>query len=351
MSTHEFSLRQIGPEDWSQVTKQFSDLTFEQTSTYGKAAAERVGAADEYWIIEHEGAPVSAAVVRIKRIPLIGHGIAWIASGPLLQKNGRPPVSDEHLQTILSTFRAEFADRQGHVFRFRPSLYQLDSQLHDPVAFEEAATKAGFQITCNAPTYQTVVTRLDKGEENLMSSLHGKWRGHLRKALKQDLELDVGEIGELSKRFESLYTTVSQEKGFAPEIPPSFYYHLGGPDFTHKVLIAKKDGRDLGAITLGLSGSNATYLFGATNDEGRRANAGYFLTWNGYLRAREWGILNYDLGGIDAETNPMVTEFKRRAGGIELRAPGPFESVSGRSSAKIVLTLEKLAKSMRIRKA
>ena len=351
MANPDHSLRQVRPEDWPDIAAQFADLTFEQTMTYGRAAAARIGADDEYWVLEDAGQPIAAAIVRIKRLPLLGRGIAWIASGPLMHRQGRASATDDEIRAILSAFRTEFGERQGHILRFRPAVLRVDSTLCDPASYEMLATDVGFRRTSRAPLYHTVVTNLDRDENVLMSALHGKWRGHLRKALKLGLEHDVGPIDELADRFEALYAKVSENKGFAPDIPPSFYYGLKGPDFEHYVLIAKKDGRDIGAITIGKAGQNAVYLFGATIDEGRRSNAGYYLTWNGYLKAREWNVLNYDLGGIDEENNPMVTEFKRRAGGTEILAPGPFEATSNGISARVIRFIEHLVKTWRKRTA
>jgi len=321
--SEDLTIRQLSQDAWPEVAGEFRDLGFEQTMTYGRAAADRVGARAQYLVVERAGKPIAAALARVRGLPLLGRGIAWIASGPLaLPRAGAAPSPDD-MRDILAALRRDLVDRQGHVLRLRLPVIAG----HDPEAMDRAAAAAGFVPTDRAAPYLSVVTDLSQPEEALMAALHGKWRGHLRKALKFELTLDHGPIATYGPRFERLYQEVSAAKGFDPDISPTFYYGLDGPDFSHEVLIAQHDGQDIGGITVGFSGEVGVYLFGATTTEqGRRMNAGYFLTWEAYRLAAARGSLCYDLGGIDAGANPSVTEFKRRAGGAEVRAAGPYEA-------------------------
>ena len=46
--------------------------------------------------------------------------------------------------------------------------------------------------------------------------------------------------------------------------------------------------------------------------------------------------VDVDLGGIDPDANPDVTRFKRRTGGLELAAPGPFEARPARMLSGLI---------------
>jgi lipid II:glycine glycyltransferase (peptidoglycan interpeptide bridge formation enzyme) len=73
-------------------------------------------------------------------------------------------------------------------------------------------------------------------------------------------------------------------------------------------------------------GDTAVYLLGAANEAGLKSNASYLLQWRVIEYAKERGCNWYDLGGIDPEGNPDVYRFKMRIGGIDVCAPGPYES-------------------------
>ncbi|PWE32894.1 hypothetical protein DDZ14_07315 [Maritimibacter sp. 55A14] len=338
--------RAVTPADWPAVSQAFRDLTFEQTLTYGQAAARRIGAETQFLALDDEGGtPVAAACLRLKRVPGLGRGIAWIAAGPLMCGTGAPPPEPAQIQAILAALRAHVT-QAGHILRLRLPA----TAGHDPQTMDEAAARAGFHPSTRAAAYRSVAIDLKQDEDALLAGLHGKWRNPLRGALKAGLELETGPIAEMSGRFDALYRQVQAAKGFNPEIPPEFYYDLEGPDFAHGVLIARKDGTDLGGFTLGLAGGTAVYLFGATAEAGRKLNAGHFLMWQAMLHARARGMHCLDLGGIDAEANPTVTRFKRRTGGAEVTAPGPYEARPTGPGAALVGLAETVHAKLRARR-
>ncbi len=254
-------------------------------------------------------------------MPVLKRGIVWIAAGPLTCHRDQANPDPATLQAILATLQ-DYVHQDGHVLRLRfPT-----PALHDTEALNDLAAREGFAPTDNSPSYQTVLIDLETDEDALMRALHGKWRNPLRNALKAGLELETGPVATLSERFHLLYEQVQEAKGFQTNIPPEFYYPLSGPDFDHEVLIARKDGADIGAMTIGHAGSNAVYLFGATSDAGRRLNAGHYLMWRAMLHCRARGSKYLDLGGIDPNMNPSVTRFKQRTGGMDVTAPGPYEA-------------------------
>ena len=323
MKNSPLSLSAVAPENWPTINGVFRDLTYEQSLTYAQAAAARIGAQAQFVRLnDKHGNTVAAACFRIKRIPVLNRGVAWIAAGPLTCRHDQPaPPAPDELQAILAALRSH-AHKAGHVLRLRfPA-----PALHDTETLNALAAHEGYATTDHTPSYRTVLIDLKADEDALMAALHGKWRNPLRNALKSGLELEIGSIAALSKRFHRLYKEVQAVKGFQPNIPPEFYYPLSGPDFDHKVLIARKDGQDIGAMTIGHSGTNAVYLFGATSEAGRHLNAGHYLMWQAMLHCRARSAKYFDLGGIDPDTNPSVTRFKQRTGGVDVTAPGPYET-------------------------
>lgn len=312
------SVRRVAAEDWPSLSNRFEDLTYEQSLTYAQAAARRIGATTEFVCLhDAQGTPVAAACLRIKRVPVLNRGIAWIAAGPLIHPKGSGAPDAAMIRAILSDLR-RYVHASGHVLRLRFPVMATPSG--------DAITAAGFLFPERVSSYRTVLINPDQDDDALMRALHGKWRNSLRNALKTGMELEAGPISDLSDRFHKLYEQVQAAKGFQPDIPPDFYYPLAGPDFEHDVLIARKDGADIGAMTIGRTGTNAVYLFGATSDAGRRLNAGHYLMWHAMLHCQEHGIRCFDLGGIDQDANPSVTRFKLRTGGTDTTAAGPFEA-------------------------
>lgn len=310
------SLSSVAEADWPEVSAGFRDLTFEQSSSYARAAAARVDAGVEYFLVTSAGEPVAAASVRLKCVPGLRRGIAWVPSGPLIYPLNGSALTHEQILAALELLRGEICDKRGHILRLRPAGIAGE----DRPVFLEAAKVCGFVPTERAASYRSSAIDLTQDCDALMTQLNGKWRTDLRYALKSNLTLEIGKPKELAARFLKLYEEVQDAKGFRPNIPPEFHFPLNGPDYSLEILIASKDGADLAGIVVGTAGQTSTYLFGATGARGRPLRAGYFLTWAGVQNSKAKGSRWYDLGGVDKEANPEVTRFKMRMNGQPIAA-------------------------------
>ena len=326
------TLRFVAAEAWPAVGRGFRDLTFEQSLCYGQAAAARIGAVARFVLIEQAGSPIAAAQVRVKPVPGLRRGIAWLPSGPLLHPIAGPGPDKRLVQDVLMALCQQFVTEDGHIMRFRlPGI-----ACHDPAEIAGLASLSGFSPTFRVPGYRSIAIGLSQSHGQLMAQLHGKWRTDLRFAQKSGLALDHGTGPAFEARFMAMFETVQATKGFKTDIGPHFHFGLTGPDYALEILIATKDGRDVAGIVVGTAGQTANYLFGATSEAGRPVRAGYFLTWEGIRLAKERGLAWYDLGGVDPVGNPDVARFKERMGGVaigaaafEARPKGLFPVVLG----------------------
>lgn len=334
MPVRPLQVRTVSAADWPALAAGFRDMSFEQSLPYARAAAARIGAELQLLAVEEAGIPVAAAALRIKRVPGLGAGIAWAPSAPLILPENGPIPQVQSLISILAALRGHLSQ---HVLRFR--LSGLAGQ--EAGAFRALAAEAGFAPTPRAKGYRSIGIDLSRGTEALMAGFNGKWRTDLRFALKSGLVLERGTDTALQQRFMAMFETVQAAKGFHTDITPEFHFAQQGPDYRVETLIAVKDGADVAGIVTGRAGRTTTYLFGATAEAGRPVRAGYFLTWEAILAAMAEGQAWYDMGGIDAETNPEVTRFKERMNGVPLHAEA-YEATAPGLRARLVLGAERL---------
>lgn len=339
-------IQTVSAEDWPALSNRFRDLTYEQSLTYSQAAAKRIGAEVRFLRIERGGVLVAAAAVRIKKVPGLRRGIAWIASGPLIIPYDGP-VPDEALYfDVLHILYKDLVVREGHILRLRfPGI-----AFHEPEQIAVIAARAGFGPAPHVAAYRSFAIDLSLDEGDLMKMLNGKWRTDLRYAFKSELTLESGYSFNLIERFLTLFEKVQEIKRFRPVISPEFHFSLQGNDFCRDILIATKDEVDVAGIVIGSCGQSAIYLFGATSEAGRRLRAGYFLTWQGINLARSRGLAWYDLGGVDFEANPSVARFKERMNGRQILAAGPYEARPVGIFPHIVCGLEALRAKMKARR-
>ena len=339
--------RRLQDAEWAAIGPSFTDFGFEQSVAYGRPAAARIGGGLQLVALESGSGVLAAAAIRLRRIPGLGRGIAWIPSGPLVVRHGDAMPDAVALRAILTALRRDICDRQGHVLRLRLS----GVAFLEPAVVRTAAAAAGFVPHAGRSPYHSFALNLAQGTDTLMQRLNGKWRTDLRFAMKSGLELVRGVDAGLQARFLALFTEVQVAKGFQPDITPEFHFGLFKPgaapaDYALEILIATKDGVDVAGIVVGTAGPTTTYLFGATADAGRPLRAGYFLTWQAILLAQERGQRWYDLGGVDFDTNPDVARFKERMGGERIEAE-VYEARPKGLVGKLIIGIETLRARLR----
>jgi hypothetical protein len=332
-----FSLHEIAPADWDGLAARFADFTYEQDQAYAAAGARRVGARLRLLAVRDGTEPVGAAAIRIRLVPGLGRGIAYISSGPMLMPDvasgpdfGPEGAADvrtrirERTEAVLGALGDRLVGREGHLLRFRlAATAGVPGGLDAPADFFAGL---GYAPTDRAHVYRTVLVDLDRDEAALQKAMHSKWRYELRRAA--ELEIVTGRDRSFVERFLTLYGAMRDFKSFEG-VDPAFLRDMAGTGFGFEVRIARHEGTDVAGHVTAFTPRCATYLFGATAESGRALRAGYRLMWDTMLAFRKRGVRWYDLGGIDQATNPAGHQFKTRTGGAEILAPGPFERGSG----------------------
>ncbi len=148
----------------------------------------------------------------------------------------------------------------------------------------------------------------------------------------------------------ALFGEMHDAKNFDVKVDPRFFFALPPDGMGLRVMIARDGNQDVAGHVVSMLGDTAVYLFGATNDRGRSSKAGYQLMWQSMMRAKENGCSWFDLGGIDTDANPGVTRFKKRMGGMEVTAPGPFVALPGGALGPVLDALVGLRARLKERK-
>lgn len=332
------TIREIPPADWLALSPAFRDLTFEQTRAYAEPAAARIGGHARFLAVQRQDEVVALAALRQRNMPGLKRGILWCPAGPLILRHDRPDPSPGDISAILAALRRQLVDQEGHLLRLRLSALCFLDQTQGT----QIAATAGFLPTSRAAPYRTFVldTRLD--EEETMRRLHGKWRGQLRVAFKAGLKVETASDQSLSERFDRIYASVRELKGFSSTITPDFHRRCSGEGYHLETFIISREGRDLSAALLVATGSNGNYLFGATNAEGREHRSGFQLTWSVMMRCRELGLHWMDLGGVDRDATPELTTYKERTGATYCEGAGPYQAMPGGLFPRTLLALEGL---------
>jgi lipid II:glycine glycyltransferase (peptidoglycan interpeptide bridge formation enzyme) len=277
------------------------------------------------------------ASVRIKKLPLLPLGIAYITGGPMIRKNDTG--DGEILKNFLHKLKEEYCQKRGLVLRIGPAIGSAEWNDMQKTIFQEE----GFSITKNTATYRTFMLNINRSAEDIRKTLDQKWRNCLNRSEKNNLTIQTGNDEALFEKFLAIYDELRERKQFDVNLDANFYYTVqkkinGNQRFC--ISIAELEGKPAAGHVSSIAGDTCVYLLGASNSLGLEMKASYLLQWQTILHAKESGCLWYDLGGIDPDENPGVYHFKEGLGGTDITAPGPYEYTSSKTKKYIVQSCE-----------
>ncbi len=321
-------------EKWDELLALFDDSNIYQTPAFGKFS--KGGNKLEYNIIEKNGEVVAIAQVRIKTIPLLNKGIAYVRWGPLWQLQNQSP-NPENLQLAIKKLTEEYVTKRKLVLRIMPNITDKS----------EIFSSLGFEKLPDHKPYRTFVVDIRDDFEEIRKRFRKKWRYSLRQAEKNGILVKSGDSIEMFDTFLILYRSMHNRKKFKEFVDVESFRNMQQLLPTQnkmKIFIAYFENNPVASIVVSAMGNTGIYLLGGSNETGLKYSASYLLQWKAIEWMKEKNIQYYDLGGIDPETNPGVYTFKKGLGGEDISFIGTYELSNGFLSKAIVNVAEKLRK-------
>src|SRR3954469_40737 len=102
---------------WESCVRDFSDYSYRQAWAYGTALAHKRGATSEHVAIRSGSETIALADVRIKRLPLIGGGLAYISGGPLVRNLDGSRTELDRFDFAVDALVREYVHRRGLTLR------------------------------------------------------------------------------------------------------------------------------------------------------------------------------------------------------------------------------------------
>ena len=188
---------QLDRAEWESAVRRFGDYSYRQSWAYGVRLAGRRGATNEHVAIRYGGGIVGLADVRIKRLPLIGGGLAYVSGGPLVRKLDSSTGALACLDLSVEALVREFVLERGLTLRILAPIGLAEENQ----SAAERLQRAGFVRTERGQRYRTVVLNGHRPLDEIRSSFHRHWRRNLKASERNDLEVT---FGTESDRFEQV---------------------------------------------------------------------------------------------------------------------------------------------------
>lgn len=331
---HHALVTDIAGDKWDRLLTEFSDPYYEQTQTYrgtpwGEHRVRRLAVA-------HRGRIVAMALVLVFRVPVIKRGIAQAKFGPLWRRKGETD-DPAHLRIAITGLVEQFVTRERLSLAVIPPPDPRFASL-----FTDELTAQGFSRR-DVEGEEHYLVDLALSETDLRASLAQSWRHKLKAAEKAALVIRAETTPETLATFDALCREMEARKRYSNPLWPSYREMmertLGGP-VTPSIILVEHQGRPIAGAVIGHIGETAYYLFGATNDEGVKHNAGYAMHWWIARWLRQKGARWYDTGCTVGQAG--LLQFKKglvgKRGAIA-PLPGEFTLVRDPVSAAVAKAL------------
>lgn len=283
------------------------------------------------------GDPLPVALVLWRRVPVFGE-IAYVPRGPIVAPGDMDGLA--HSLDVLSALARE----RGALF------LKVDPEL-TPEEAAEPLRHAGFRRAADIqPVLATLVLDLRPDEDAILAGLEKDTRWSVRQATKRGVEIREGADDAALRAFYDLYRVTGSRARF---ITRTWDYYalvwrtLIGAGLA-RLRLAYVEGRAVAAAMTWRCGERELYMYGASNDEGRKRYASYGLQWECITAAKSSGALTYDLGGIPVDPSrkddPMYGPylFKKGFGGTPRAYVGAHDSVARELRYRAYLAAEPL---------
>jgi len=177
----------------------------------------------------------------------------------------------------------------------------------------------------------TIIIDLNREESQILAEMKPKTRYNTRLSFRRGVNVRHGKASDLDI-WMKLYEQTARRNEIVYHDRRFFEALLVQRchDATVHLLIAEKQSIPLAAMFLSISADRATYLYGASSDEGRSLMAPYALQWTAIKESKQHSCHSYDLFGIAPGPNPEhplygLYRFKAGFGGEMIHRQGSWD--------------------------
>lgn len=316
---NEAVLQHVPGHVWDEEIAEFDGVCHEQLHDFAKNRWSKANY--EPVLIYRKGKPVAGALMTVRRLPFALASVAVSKWGPILKDTSAENAADVYEEAV-EALKKEYADKRRMMLILLPRAPRAPFDSAAQVLEKKGFTD-GPQIF-DAPDRYLVNVRLS--DEELKKSLAQKWRYHLKKSMKNELEFERAtpdQFGEFDKLYRIMISRKSFDDVSAYNDTINALMQSKSEYLRPEIFFVRHEGEIIAGALIFKAGDTPEYLYGATNDQALSLRAGYFLQWNIVRWLREntqatW----YDLGGT--QNVQGLHQFKKGlAGSAGLITPIP----------------------------
>ncbi len=307
LKSNNFSFREANENQWIESYNMISHTNLMQSWYYGvsKAKIEKL-TKKNYLIFDQNDTQIGIVQVLSKRI-LFFINIVRINRGPLYFFHIPKDFIFKNNVTIINAFINYFRTKNITLFFVAPEINPIEQIFYEfkKYNFFKRKTEA----------WGSGLIDLSINSDQLLSRLDGKWRNSMRKAIKNNIKIELVQnnscnIDLLISSYKNLqiknkFKSISEELIIELSKFKTF-------DLSFNLFVATEFNSNdpIGHLVIIKTGDTSLYLLGSVNTIGRKLQANSLLLWESIIFSKSEGSKWFDLGGISKNTPKGIKEFK-----------------------------------------
>ena len=225
---------------------------------------------------------VGAAQVLIRKLPAPLTSLAYIPRGPVTISR---EFNDEFLQLI-----AEYVKKEHKSVALTVEPHDIDFR----------APEGWRRSTNKILSADTILLDITKSESDLLAAMAKKTRQYIRKSASEGITIRRVTSTKDVEECLHMYEQTADRAKFNVHTR-QYYLDVASQMGDHAPLFAAYvDGTPVAFLWMAVSADVAYELYGGMNDDGQRLRANYALKWYVIRKMKEWGLSEYDFGGLVA---------------------------------------------------
>lgn len=238
-------------------------------------SAERVFAYD----VDEDDKLVGAAQILIRKLPLPFRSFAYIPRGPIVEEVFR----NEFLEKLADLVKRDY---RSVALSIEPNSFEFDA----PTGWKKSANRI--------LSPETILLDISRSESDLLADMAKKTRQYIRKSAAEGITIKQVHTRDELEECLHIYRQTAERAKFNLHTT-QYYLDVFGLMGDHSLIFAAYlEGKPVAFLWMAISADTAYELYGGMNEDGQRLRANYALKWHVIRKVKEWGLSQYDFGGL-----------------------------------------------------
>lgn len=270
---------------------------------WGQLKTAHGWSADRLLGYDEEDNIVAAAQVLTRKLPMPLRAFSYVPRGPV----GQQANTQDFLEQV-----ADYAKREHHSIAL--SL--------EPDSLEFPLLQGWVKAKNSILPSNTIILDLQKSDSDLLAVMDKKTRQYIRKSAAEAITIKKVRSREDLAKCLDIYHQTSSRARFNLHNDQYYYdaFNLLGDN--SPVFAAYLGDQPIAFLWLAITADTAFELYGGMNQQGQDLRANYALKWHAIRKAKEWGLVRYDFGGLIGDG---VSNFKRSWSDNDTTLAGTFD--------------------------